>query len=94
LAVLLPETDVDEAPVVAERFRSHARSADTPVEVTVSFGTATWSDRFDTPAEVVRHADQALYSAKHAGRDRLVVWEAACGEDRDAASGTVAHAPT
>jgi len=92
LAVLLPETDVDEAPLVAERFRSHARSADTPVEVTVSFGTATWSDQFDTPAEVVRHADQALYSAKHAGRDRLVVWEAEHRVDSDAATETVAHA--
>jgi diguanylate cyclase (GGDEF)-like protein len=83
---------VDEAPLVAERFRSHARSADTPVEVTVSFGTATWSDQFDTPAEVVRHADQALYSAKHAGRDRLVVWEAEHRVDSDAATETVAHA--
>jgi len=76
LAVLLPETDAAQAPLVAERFQWHARSAKTPVAVTVSFGTATWSDDFESPAEVIRHADQALYSAKNAGRDRLVVWEA------------------
>ncbi len=75
LAVLLPETNAVQAPLVAERFQAHARSAETPVGVTVSFGTATWSDRFDSPAEVIRHADEALYWAKHAGRDRLVVWE-------------------
>ena len=76
LAVLLPETDLVQAPVVAARFQSHARVAETPVQVTVSFGTSTWSGQFDSPAEVIRRADQALYSAKHAGRDRLVVWEA------------------
>lgn len=76
LAVLLPETNAAQAPLVAARFQWHARSAQTPVDVTVSFGTATWSDQFDSPAEVIRHADQALYAAKRAGRDRLVVWEA------------------
>ncbi len=75
-AVLLPETDTAQVPLVAERLQSHARSAETPVGVTVSLGTATWSDRFDSGAEVIRRADLALYSAKHAGRDRLVVWEA------------------
>jgi len=91
LAVLLPETDVTQAPLVAERFRAHARSAQTPVDVTVSFGAATWSDQFDSPAEVVRHADQALYSAKHAGRDRLVVWEAECGAGLDTTPAAVSH---
>jgi len=83
LAVLLPETDAAEAPLVAERFRSHVRSADMPVGVTVSFGTATWSDQFDSAAEVIRHADQALYAAKRAGRDRMVVWEAECQSSPD-----------
>ncbi len=79
LAVLLPDTDAEQAPLVAERFRTHARSAQTPVGVTVSFGTATWSNELESPADVIRHADQALYSAKHAGRDRLVVWEHCLG---------------
>jgi diguanylate cyclase (GGDEF)-like protein len=78
LAVLLPETDPDQAQLAAERLQAHARAAQTPVEVTVSFGVATWSNRFESAAEVIRHADQALYAAKRAGRNRLVVWEAPC----------------
>jgi diguanylate cyclase (GGDEF)-like protein len=77
-AALLPETDTSQAPVVAERFLANARSAKTPVTVTISLGTATWSNPLDTPDEVMRRADQALYAAKHDGRDRLVVWEAEC----------------
>jgi diguanylate cyclase (GGDEF)-like protein len=77
LAVLLPETDAAQAQVAAERLQAHARSAQTPVKVTVSFGVATWSAQTDGAAEVTRHADRALYAAKHAGRDRLVVWETA-----------------
>ena len=75
-AVLLPETDAGQASLVAQRLQSHARTAETPVYLTASLGTATWSDRFDNAEEVVRRADQALYAAKHAGRDRLVVWGA------------------
>jgi diguanylate cyclase (GGDEF)-like protein len=62
--------------MVAQRLQSYARTAETPVYLTASLGIATWSDRFDNAEEVVRRADQALYAAKHAGRDRLVVWEA------------------
>jgi len=91
LAVLLPETDASQAPLVAERFQSHARSAKVPVGVTMSFGAATWSDQFDNPAEVIRHADQALYSAKHAGRDRLAVWEAECRTSLDVTAATAGH---
>jgi diguanylate cyclase (GGDEF)-like protein len=90
-AVLLPETDGSQSPLVAERLQSHVRAAETPVSVTVSLGTATWSDQFDSAAEVIRRADQALYSAKHAGRDRLVVWEAECRASLDAITAPVAH---
>ena len=75
-AVLLPDTDALQVRHVAERFQAHTRSAKTPADVTVSFGAATWSDHCDGPADVVRHADQALYAAKRAGRDHLVVSEA------------------
>jgi diguanylate cyclase (GGDEF)-like protein len=83
-AVLLPETDAAQALLVAQRLQSHARTADTPVYLTTSLGTSTWSDRFDNAEEVVRRADQALYAAKHGGRDRLVVWEADGPASQDA----------
>jgi len=85
-AVLLPETDTAQAPLVAQRLQSHARASETPVGVTVSLGISTWSDRFDNAAEVRRRADQALYSAKHAGRDRLIIWEAECRASLDAST--------
>jgi diguanylate cyclase (GGDEF)-like protein len=86
LAVLLPETDVGQAPVVAQRFQSLVRAATFPASVTVSFGVATWSNRLDSPAEVMQRADRALYSAKRAGRDRLVFWEAEGDKNRSVLS--------
>ena len=50
-AVLLPETDAAQALPVAERLQSLARSAETPVGVTLSWGIATWSDISDNPDE-------------------------------------------
>ena len=43
-----------------------------PVTVTVSIGVAIWPDDGETPAEVLRCADQRLYQAKEQGRDRVV----------------------
>jgi diguanylate cyclase (GGDEF)-like protein len=74
-AVLLPETDHGQALRVAHRLQDAVRAAPTPVPVTVSYGTASWSGPTDTAADVLRRADRALYSAKDAGRDRLAVWE-------------------
>jgi diguanylate cyclase (GGDEF)-like protein len=74
-AILLPETDRGQALRVAHRFQDAVRAAPTPVPVTVSYGTASWSGPSDSAADVLRRADRALYSAKDAGRDRLAVWE-------------------
>ena len=73
--VLLPETDAVHAEYVARRLQVHARNCKLPVDVTVSYGTATWFGPSDDLEEVYRRADQALYAAKHAGRDRLAVFE-------------------
>jgi diguanylate cyclase (GGDEF)-like protein len=40
---------------------------------TTSIGVAELVEG-ETPEQLVRRADQALYEAKHAGRDRTVVW--------------------
>ena len=73
-AVVMPETDLDAGHRIAERLRS--RIAGTPVEevaVTVSIGAAviqpdTGEEELDA---ALRRADEALYEAKRAGRNRV-----------------------
>ena len=75
--VLMPETNLAEACQVAERVR-HAVS-DTPIEkeagsviVTLSIGVAELTDKSINMDQLIKDADQALYEAKAAGRNRLV----------------------
>ena len=44
--------------------------------LTLSAGIAQAPEHGTTAAELLRAADNALYAAKHAGRDRIVVYEA------------------
>ena len=67
--VLLPDTDAEAAGHVAERMRAEVAGADTPVSITVSIGIATWDG--EAPEELLHRADEALYAAKDAGRDRV-----------------------
>ncbi|MES1938077.1 GGDEF domain-containing protein [Salinisphaera hydrothermalis] len=78
--VLLPDTDVEDARVVAERMRHAVKSAacrsdayELDIVSTVSVGVAT--HRADQPADLDRliaEADRAVYTAKRAGRDCVV----------------------
>src|SRR3954447_13903922 len=67
--MLLPDTDANAAGHVAERMRAEVARAPTPVPVTVSIGLATWDG--EAPEELLHRADEALYAAKSAGRDRI-----------------------
>jgi diguanylate cyclase (GGDEF)-like protein len=78
-AVLLPGTDSDGAEVIAERLRSAVSTpasdeAPPPETVlpatTVSIGVATAHLSDSLPA-LISLADEALYRAKHAGRNRI-----------------------
>ena len=80
--LLLPETDLEGARAIAERLRhSISRMA---VEVdgqllrtTVSIGLATFRDHDSGSLRaLIRKSDQALYQAKHRGRDRVVPYAA------------------
>jgi diguanylate cyclase (GGDEF)-like protein len=72
--LVLPETDVAGAFATCERMRAAVaalRFQTSPVEVTASFGIATWIPG-ESPQELIARADRALYEAKSAGRDRTV----------------------
>jgi two-component system, cell cycle response regulator len=68
--VLLPDTRSDAATHVAEKLREEVAAAPGPVPVTCSIGVATWDG--ETPELLLRRADEALYAAKDAGRDRVI----------------------
>ncbi|MQB02701.1 PleD family two-component system response regulator [Agrobacterium tumefaciens] len=77
--VVMPDTPMELATSVAERLRAiiedkpfHVRSIDRELSITASLGIATSSGAFGAPDELLRHADKALYEAKHTGRNRVV----------------------
>jgi two-component system cell cycle response regulator len=72
---LLPDADADAAATTAEKLRSAVAALDVEYEgaglrVTISAGWATWES--ESPDELLRRADEALYEAKRTGRDRVV----------------------
>ena len=76
-AVLLPETDRDQAAGVAERLRQALAMLEIPcdrevIRITVSIGLATPEDTPGGLDALLAAADRALYRAKRAGRDRVV----------------------
>jgi diguanylate cyclase (GGDEF)-like protein len=66
-AIVLPNCSLDDATELLERVRTA-----TPAGQTASAGVAAW-DRIEEPGILVSRADAALYEAKEAGRDRVVI---------------------
>jgi diguanylate cyclase (GGDEF)-like protein len=78
-AILLPETDLEGARIVAERARlglarqSHVVTGFRPFRVTASFGVASLAQGTETSEALLQLADRALYRAKDQGRNRVSV---------------------
>ena len=70
--ILLSDVDEDAALHVADELRKVIAADDRPVTVTASFGVCTYSARHTTAEALLEGADQALYRAKRAGRNRVV----------------------
>ena len=68
--ILLPDTNAAAASHVAEKLRFEVAAAPSPVPVTVSVGVATWDG--EASDDLLQRADDALYAAKDAGRDRVM----------------------
>ncbi|RYG25482.1 diguanylate cyclase [bacterium] len=74
-AAILPNTDAEGAGVVAERIRAACEAEPFPCRaVTLSVGVAVRAGDAD-PSGLIERADQALYLAKHRGRNRVVLAE-------------------
>ncbi|MFC4558956.1 diguanylate cyclase [Virgibacillus kekensis] len=87
--IFLPESGLNEATIIAEKIRSgiankpftvrkHIFDIDEPLDVlvTLSLGLAVYPLHCETPEELVRHADRAMYiGAKRMGRNRVAVYE-------------------
>jgi diguanylate cyclase (GGDEF)-like protein len=71
-AVIMPDTDNAGAIVVAERIRARMTEEQFPNRaITLSIGLAEFPGDASTAQATIAIADQALYQAKHAGRDRF-----------------------
>jgi PleD family two-component response regulator len=65
---------------VASRLNEHLRTSAGSTLVTASQGVSTWQGADDQPEGLLRRADEALYAAKRAGRDRYALWQPFMGE--------------
>lgn len=75
--IVLPETDRLGAMEVAERIRktlagTPISDGDNRIDVTASFGVTTYTGEDETPHELMKRTDEALYEAKKAGRNRII----------------------
>jgi diguanylate cyclase (GGDEF)-like protein len=74
---LLPETNIEAATILAERFREKIagkiyRYQGNRIKVTISLGVANFDEEICTPKLLLGKADERLYKAKHAGRNCVV----------------------
>lgn len=74
--ILLPNMPLTAALTRAEAWRSAVEAlcivhGDFPVRFTISLGVAAYPDHGKTPDDLTRCADQALYRAKHGGRNQV-----------------------
>ncbi len=74
---LLPNTDEENARKVAERVRGKVSSSiftfnDSKIKVTVSIGISTFPGDGRKREELLEKADEAMYQAKHKGRNRVI----------------------
>ena len=78
MAVILPETSPDMATLVAERIRKAVESMDIPhgdvsLKVTISLGVSYLAEDVKDKTILVEKADEALYTSKREGRNRVTV---------------------
>lgn len=87
--LVLANTDIHSAVFALNRIREHLQDTCIPVgddgaDITLKFSAGLFRLDGELPVEdALRHADAALYGAKHAGRDQSCVWTPAGLEHED-----------
>ena len=77
--VVLPDASTEIGTMVAERLRRSideepiVTSCGMTLDLTISLGVATAMSPMEEAESLIKRADSALYKAKHAGRNRVVV---------------------
>lgn len=73
LVVIMPQTDLNTALDVAERIRQKIENIDLDgKKITVSIGVAHATSSINTSKTLLKLADNALYSAKNQGKNKVV----------------------
>ena len=82
--IAMPDTDINLASIVAERLRKAVEShpfvvanGTKQLNLTISIGVSFLLPEADSPLDLVKRADMALYDAKHNGRNQVVMNHAA-----------------
>jgi diguanylate cyclase (GGDEF)-like protein len=77
-SILLPQTGIDEAKIIADRLRRRVESTEyqfgrsQPLgAVTVSIGVSSYTRSLDSISAIIDAADRALYVAKSMGKNRV-----------------------
>jgi diguanylate cyclase (GGDEF)-like protein/PAS domain S-box-containing protein len=93
-AVLLPNTPLHEAGVLAERVQQimantsfELPGASLNINITISIGVAVMTDEMSVIDDILRNADAALYHAKNSGRNRVIKYKNVSGEVSGLSSG-------
>jgi diguanylate cyclase (GGDEF)-like protein len=85
-AIVLPETQLKGAVILAERLRKNVeqlavKAGDATIRMTISLGLTIWepASTVTEKADIIEAADKALYASKSSGRNKTSFVEAVAG---------------
>ena len=80
LIMIMPETHIEGAIIPVQRLRRSIEEYNfeyngVKAKVTASIGLTMNYQNLNSPAEILKSADEALYKAKESGRNRVILHE-------------------
>ena len=78
--IMMPETGLEEAMMIAERLRQNTAEATLPTRagnmvITISLGVVKLEDDCRNLEELLDRSDQAMYVSKRTGRNKVTSWK-------------------